>query len=106
MSASLLIPPDGARERDHPLAAALGLFAGGMVSLERTHGQLQAQVDHPRQELKVSNPDLPNSSEENRRVRALLGTLSATLSNVLHPNRTQPGRRASTHGVRQEGSAL
>ncbi|MBI3646834.1 MAG: PAS domain-containing protein, partial [Acidobacteriales bacterium] len=72
MSASFPVPRDPAREPDHPLARAFASFTEAAGSLERTYGQLQAQVAHLRQELEVTNRDLAKSLEENRRIRERL----------------------------------
>src|SRR5882672_3697170 len=69
MSASYPIPQSPAVESDHPLARAFASFTEAAGSLERSYGQLQAQVVHLRQELEVTNRDLAKSLEENRRIR-------------------------------------
>ncbi|MGB9074345.1 MAG: ATP-binding protein [Terriglobales bacterium] len=71
MSTSFPVPRD-AVDSDHPLARAFASFTEAAGSLERTYGQLQAQVAHLRQELDVTNRDLANSLEENRRIRERL----------------------------------
>jgi two-component system sensor histidine kinase FlrB len=71
MSTSFPVPRD-AVDSDHPLARAFASFTEAAGSLERTYGQLQAQVAHLRQELEVTNRDLANSLEENRRIRERL----------------------------------
>lgn len=72
MSTSLPPPGDPAREADHPLARAFRSFTEAAGSLERTYGQLHAQVAHLRQELEVTNRNLTVSLEENRRIRERL----------------------------------
>jgi two-component system sensor histidine kinase FlrB len=72
MSLSSPIPQGPASEPDHPLARAFASFTEAAGSLERTYGQLQAQVAHLRQELEVTNRDLAKSLEENRRIRERL----------------------------------
>ncbi len=57
---------------DHPLARAFASFTEAASSLERTYGQLQAQVAQLRQELEVTNRDLAKSLEENGRIREWL----------------------------------
>jgi len=69
MSASYPIPQSPAVESDHPLARAFASFTEAAGSLERSYGQLQAQVVHLRQELEVTNRDLAKSLDENRRIR-------------------------------------
>lgn len=71
---STQVPParDPAREGDHPLARAFRSFTEAAGSLERTYGQLQGQVTHLRQELKVTNRNLTVSLEENCRMRERL----------------------------------
>ncbi len=59
-------------DRNHPLARAFASFTEAASSLERTYGQLRAQVVHLTQELDVTNRDLANSLEENRRMRERL----------------------------------
>jgi len=71
MSTSFPVPRDPV-DSDHPLARAFASFTEAAGSLERTYGQLQAQVAHLRQELEVTNRDLANSLEENRRIRERL----------------------------------
>jgi two-component system, sensor histidine kinase FlrB len=61
-----------ARDLEHPLARAFASFTEAAGSLERTYGQLQAQVAHLRQELEVTNRDLASSLEENHRIRERL----------------------------------
>lgn len=63
---------DLARDPEHPLARAFASFTEAAGSLERTYGQLQAQVAHLRQELEVTNRDLATSLEENHRMRERL----------------------------------
>jgi two-component system, sensor histidine kinase FlrB len=60
------------RDPEHPLARAFASFTEAAGSLERTYGQLQAQVAHLRQELEVTNRDLATSLDENRRIRERL----------------------------------
>jgi len=72
MSTSFPLAQDPAAESDHPLARAFASFTEAAGSLERTYGQLQAQVVHLRQELEVTNRDLARSLEENRRIRERL----------------------------------
>ena len=72
MSTSFPVLRDGLPEADHPLARAFASFTEAAGSLERTYGQLQGQVAHLRQELEVTNRDLANSLEENRRIRERL----------------------------------
>ena len=69
MSASFPIRQNPASEPDHPLARAFASFTEAAGSLERSYGQLQAQVVHLRQELEITNRDLAKSLEENRRIR-------------------------------------
>src|SRR6267378_511263 len=69
MSASFPIPQNSVPEPDHPLARAFASFTEAAGSLERSYGQLQAQVIHLRQELEVTNRDLSKSLDENRRIR-------------------------------------
>lgn len=71
MSTSFPVPRT-AVDSDQPLARAFASFTEAAGSLERTYGQLQAQVAHLRQELEVTNRDLANSLEENRRIRERL----------------------------------
>jgi signal transduction histidine kinase len=71
MSASFPVPRVPL-ESDHPLARAFASFTEAAGSLERTYGQLQAQVAHLRQELEVTNRDLAKSLEENSRIRERL----------------------------------
>jgi nitrogen fixation/metabolism regulation signal transduction histidine kinase len=71
MAASIPVPHDSL-DSQHPLARAFASFTEAAGSLERTYGQLQAQVAHLRQELEVTNRDLANSLEENRRIRERL----------------------------------
>ena len=54
---------------DHPLARAFASFTEAAGSLERSYGQLQTQVVHLRQDLEVTNCELAQSLEENRRIR-------------------------------------
>jgi len=72
MSSTSPTPRDLAREPEHPLARAFASFTEAAGSLERTYGQLQAQVGHLRQELEVTNRDLAISLEENHRIRERL----------------------------------
>lgn len=72
MSASLPLPRNTGSETEHPLARAFASFTEAAGSLERTYGQLQAQVIQLRQELEVTNRDLGRSLEENRRMRERL----------------------------------
>lgn len=69
MSASFPIPQSPPLESDHPLARAFASFTEAAGSLERSYGQLQAQVVHLRQDLEVTNRELAQSLEENRRIR-------------------------------------
>jgi two-component system sensor histidine kinase FlrB len=69
MSASFPIPQNSTPEPDHPLARAFASFTEAAGSLERSYGQLQAQVVHLRQELEITNRDLAKSLEDNRRIR-------------------------------------
>lgn len=68
------IPPslEPGRDADHPLARAFRSFTEAAGSLERTYGQLQAQVSHLRHELEVTNRSLTVSLEENHRMRERL----------------------------------
>jgi len=59
-------------EADHPLARAFASFSEAAGSLERTYRRLRAQVAHLSQELEVTNRNLANSLEENRRIRERL----------------------------------
>lgn len=72
MSASIPLPRDPFLNTDHPLARAFASFTEAAGSLERTYGQLQAQVIQLRQELEVTNRDLAQSLEENQRIRERL----------------------------------
>jgi two-component system sensor histidine kinase FlrB len=72
MSASIPLPRDPAVDADHPLARAFASFTEAAGSLERTYGQLQAQVLQLRQELEVTNRNLAHSLEENERIRERL----------------------------------
>lgn len=72
MSTSLPPARDPAREADHPLARAFRSFTEAAGSLERTYGQLHAQVAQLRLELEVTNRSLTVSLEENRRMRERL----------------------------------
>jgi signal transduction histidine kinase len=72
MSTSFPIPCGRGPDPEHPLARAFASFTEAAGSLERTYGQLQGQVGHLRQELEVTNRDLENSLEENRRIRERL----------------------------------
>jgi len=56
-------------QRDHPLARAFASFTEAASSLERSYGQLQSQVVRLRQDLDITNRQLENSLEENRRIR-------------------------------------
>jgi two-component system sensor histidine kinase FlrB len=64
--------PIPASDPEHPLARAFASFTEAAGSLERTYGQLQAQVGHLRQELEVTNRDLASSLDENHRIRERL----------------------------------
>lgn len=64
--------PDSRPENEHSLARAFASFTEAAGSLERTYGQLQAQVAHMRQELEVTNRDLASSLDENHRMRERL----------------------------------
>jgi signal transduction histidine kinase len=72
MSSNFLTPREPSREVDHPLARAFASFTEAAGSLERTYGQLQAQVTHLRQELEITNRDLASSLDENHRIRERL----------------------------------
>ena len=72
MSSTFPIPREPAHDPEHPLARAFASFTEAAGSLERTYGQLQAQVAHLRQELEVTNRDLATSLEENLRIRERL----------------------------------
>jgi two-component system sensor histidine kinase FlrB len=72
MSTPFPTPRDPARDPEHPLARAFASFTEAAGSLERTYGQLNAQVAHLRQELEVTNRDLATSLEENGRIRERL----------------------------------
>jgi len=73
MSIPFSIPPGGPEvERpalEHPLARAFASFTEAAGSLERSYSQLQAQVARLRQDLEVTNRELADSLEENRRIR-------------------------------------
>jgi nitrogen-specific signal transduction histidine kinase len=71
MAASIPVPRNPL-DSEHPLARAFASFTEAAGSLERTYGQLQGQVAHLRQELEVTNRDLANSLDENRRIRERL----------------------------------
>jgi len=79
MSASIPIPRKTAGELDHPLARAFASFTEAAGSLERTYGQLQGQVAQLRQELEVTNRDLAQSLDENRRMRERLRRILESL---------------------------
>ena len=72
MSPSLPAPRDAATDAEHPLARAFSSFTEAAGSLERTYGQLQAQVAHLRHELEVTNCSLARSLAENHRMRERL----------------------------------
>jgi two-component system, sensor histidine kinase FlrB len=72
MSTNFSLPRDSPRDSEHPLARAFASFTEAAGSLERTYGQLQAQVAHLRHELEVTNRDLATSLEENHRMRERL----------------------------------
>ena len=72
MSTSFPVMREAAMDPNHPLARAFASFTEAAGSLERTYGQLQAQVAQLRQELEVTNRDLAKSVEENRRIRERL----------------------------------
>jgi len=72
MSTNFPVPRDSAHDPEHPLVRAFASFTEAAGSLERTYGQLQAQVVHLRQELDVTNRDLASSLEENHRMRERL----------------------------------
>ena len=69
MSFSFPIPQTPTSEADHPLARAFASFTEAAVSLERSYAQLQTQVVHLREDLNVTNHELAQSLEENRRIR-------------------------------------
>jgi two-component system sensor histidine kinase FlrB len=74
MSATYPIPPQPSSaieglQLDHPLARAFASFTEAAGSLERSYAQLQTQVVRLRQDLEVTNRELANSLEENRRIR-------------------------------------
>ena len=79
MSTSFPVLRDGMPESEHPLARAFASFTEAAGSLERTYGQLQGQVAHLRQELEITNRDLANSLEENRRIRERLRRIVESL---------------------------
>jgi len=68
MSSTFPLP----RDPEHTRARAVASFTEAAGSLERTCGQLRAQVAHRWQELEVTNRDLPSSLEENHRIRERL----------------------------------
>jgi signal transduction histidine kinase len=72
MSTSFPLPPEAAREPEHPLARAFASFTEAAGSLERAYGQLQRHVAQLRQELEVTNRDLASSLAENHRIRERL----------------------------------
>jgi signal transduction histidine kinase len=64
---------------ENPLARAFASFTEAAGSLERTYGQLRAQVTHLSEELEVTNRDLGKSLEENRRIRERLRRIMESL---------------------------
>lgn len=66
-------------DANHPLARAFASFTEAAGSLERTYRQLRAQVAQLTQELEVTNRDLTNSLEENRRMRERLRRIMESL---------------------------
>ena len=69
MSASYPIRQSPSPEPDHPQARAFASSTEAASSLERSYGQLRAQVAHLRQEREVTNRDPAKSLEENWRIR-------------------------------------
>jgi two-component system sensor histidine kinase FlrB len=78
MATSLLhrsAPPETVALEEQSLARAFASFTEAAGSLERSYGQLQAEVARLRQELEETNRDLARSLEENHRMRLHLNRI-------------------------------
>lgn len=71
----IAVPPEATSSGERSLAAAFVTFNQAANSLERSYGQLQAEVAQLRRELEVANHDLARSEEENCRSREHLTRL-------------------------------
>jgi two-component system sensor histidine kinase FlrB len=79
MSTYFPLPREIPDASQHPLARAFASFTEAAGSLERAYAELQGQVVQLRRELEVTNRDLSQSLEENRRMRERLKRILESL---------------------------